>query len=172
MKSKLAICSILFLASCVSTKTIAVKGSYLQRPFEVISENSKDAVWDKLIDLFAQKGLSIKIIDRSSGLIISEETALLWSWEDAKGTAQKREAWVVIPKVIDIANKKPIKPYRVTGEWNVRIKQNSEGKTVINVNLVNFKAIENPRTTLYPQTALTGAQSTGIFEKIIADSIQ
>ncbi len=170
---KFFIIAFLFLfTSCIATKKVSLKGQYLSTPYEVISENSKDVVWDKLIDVFAQKGLAIKVIDKSSGLIVSEESALQWSFEDAKGRLINKKAWVVLPQTIDKATYKPFKPYQVLGGWNVRIKETPEKKAIINVNLVNIKEVYSSSSPLSGTVASTGAVSTGKFEEIIADLIK
>ena len=97
-----------FIFCSCTPKVIALKGTYPDKPFELSVDKSKDAVWDNIIDFFATKGLSIKLIDRSSGLIVSEKTALVWSYENSKGQLEKPSAWVVIPKLIDPRNPKAI----------------------------------------------------------------
>lgn len=156
------------LVSCASVKTVPLKGAYLDKPSIIISENNKDLVWDKLIDFFAQKGMSIKIIDRSSGLIISEEIGLIWSYEDKKGVIKKPNAFVVIP-LMHVAGT-PINPSSVTAEWNVRIKTAENNKTSINVNLVNIKR-HDPDGRSFITKSTTGV-STGKFEETIASFIK
>jgi len=153
-------------------KVIPLKGKYTDGNFEAYSDKSKDVVWDNLIDFFAKRGISIKIIDRSSGLIIAGATRMPWSYENSKGIIIHKDAWIVIRKVIDPGSRKPIDPISVSGEWNVRIKEMS-GKTLINVNLVNPEysysyQSRNTQTTFKP-----GAfQSTGNFEKMIYDQVK
>lgn len=113
-----------------------MKGTYSDGNFEGYSDKRKDIVWDNIINFFAKSGISIRIIDRSSGLITSEESSIEFTRENTKGELLKKDAWVVIYKLIDPNTKKQIPYYNVTAEWNVRIKESS-GKTLINVNLVN-----------------------------------
>lgn len=165
----LIIISLLF-AGCYTLKTIPLKNQYQDAPFQATSTNKKDIVWDKLIDLFAQTGLSIKIIDRSSGLIISERAALSWTHEDKKGNLRNPNAYIVLPKLIDI-NQNVVPINNLTGEWNVRIKDDNSGGTTINVNMVNLqKTMYGYKTAPYP-VAATGV-STGVFEKIIFEFIK
>lgn len=151
---------------CCSPKIIPLKGSYPSTPIIEYSDNSVDKVWDKIIDFFAQNGLSIKIIDRSSGLIISESSELTWTFEDKKGNQIKPGRWVAIPMVIAPGADKATSPYKVLGEWNVRIKSAGD-KTSINVNLVNIRA----RFATYsmadrdPVYTRVDGRSTGVFEK-------
>ena len=84
--------SMLFIVGCVSTKVIPIKGTYPETPIVISSTKSFDQAWDRLVDIFAQKGLSIKIIDRSSGLIISTKSELTTPhWR--KGVGRANEGW-------------------------------------------------------------------------------
>jgi hypothetical protein len=162
------------IVSC-TYKTVPLKGKYSDGNFEAYSDKSKDQVWENIIDFFSKKGLSIKIIDRSSGLIVSGESVLPWSYEDKNGKVEKKDAWVVIQKIIDPGTRKPIMPFRVTGEWNIRIKE-KDGKTLIAINLVNPSyassgAYGSPSKTptMFEQGTL---QSTGNFEKLVYEQIK
>ena len=160
------------LSSCyVPSKIIPLKGTYSDGNFEEYSDKSKDEVWDNIIEFFAKSGVTIRIIDRSSGLIISGTTALTWTYEDTKGVPVKKDAYVVIQKVIDGNTKKPIRPIMVTGEWNIRIKE-KDGKTLINVNLVN-PSYQSSATDNVPTIFKKGAiQSTEVFERLIYEKIK
>jgi hypothetical protein len=155
----------------MSVKTIPLKGTYSNGNFEKTTSMSKDAVWENIIEFFAKNGLPIKLIDRSSGLIISNESYLTWTFENSKGQLQNPQAWVVLAKQINPNNKTPIKYQVVTGEWNVRIKSTPANETLINVNLVNVKY-----TSMFTTTAtqfIPGMfQSTGVFENRIYDTIK
>lgn len=169
----------IFFASC-APKFFALKGSYPQPPFTYHSDKSQEKVWDNLIDLFAQKGLSIKVIDRSSGLIVSEKSKLTWTSEDKNGRVKNPNAFVVLPIIKAINDDRNIEPYGVTGEWNVRIKKGESG-TDINVNLLNFDADYGSRDSKYYlsyaaakrkyQGSVDGI-TTGIFEKMIFEAIR
>lgn len=162
---------ILFFSCAV--KIIPLKGNYPDKPYEIIVDKSKDKVWDNIIDLFAQKGLSIKIIDRSSGLIISERTALTWTYEDKNGKLENLSAWAVVPKIYDPGANRIVGYYNVSGDWNIRIKDAQDGKTVLNVNLVNITS-ENPYKSYLSQATspIPGAKTTGVFEELIAIAIK
>lgn len=159
-----------FLSSCVSYKTIPLKGSYSDGNFEGYSEKSKDVVWDNLIDYFAKTGISIRIIDRSSGLITSGETWVPITRENSKGELINKDAWVVVQKVIDVNTKKVVGYSNVTTEWNVRIKE-VDKRTLINVNMVNpsYTSTVDSRRTFFKKGTF---QSTGVFEKMIYEKIK
>lgn len=154
-----------------SYKVIPLKGIYPDKNFEAVSDKSKDAVWDNIIDFFAKKGLSIKLIDRSSGLIVSDKTLLPISIEDAKGKLKDPSAWVVMSRVISPHTTAPIERKDLTGEWNIRIKSSSENKTIVNVNLIipqeNIDVVVNKTVVAKPLYA-----TTGVFEKMIFEIIK
>ena len=160
------------LISCTISKS-TLKGKYQDTPFQIETSKSFEETWSKLIDLFAQKGLSIKIIDKSSGLITSEKTSFLssFTYEDALGKPINPNAFVVSAKTSFMGTAYP--PQSLTGEWNVRIKQ-GDGKTIINVNLVNLTGQYVMAATRYggQTTGEIDAKSTGVFEKLIADQIR
>lgn len=166
----LIFCTFLFTTSC-QYKVVPLKGAYSNGNFEAYSEKSKEQVWDNIIDFFAKNGISIRIIDKSSGLIISGSTRLSWTYEDKNGKPANSSSWVVIQKLIDPGSKKPVNPLGIYGEWNIRIKEQN-GKTLVNVNLVN------PSYTYFlggekSQSFKKGAyQSSEIFEKWIYEQIK
>lgn len=162
---------ILVFSSCLSYKVIPLKGTYSDGNFEALSDKPKDSVWDNIIEFFAKNGISIRIIDRSSGLIISGGTQLTWTYENSKGEPVNKEAWVVIAKIIDLGTKKAVKPYTISGEWNIRIKEQN-GHTLINVNLVNpyyYSSVIDKNSTLFKKGSI---QSTEKFENFIYEKIK
>lgn len=169
-----AIYSACLLVSC-SVKTIPIKGSYLKPPFVLTTTTPFEKVWDKLIDLFAQKGLPIRIIDKSSGLITSDRAILTTTVETKDGKLKNTDAFIVIPQIYDPGTRKysPISKYSdVSGEWNVRVKQ-SDGQTTINVNIVNIKYQNwDAYYKVNRDITLNEYQSTGVFEKLIAETIK
>ncbi len=162
------------LTSCFGGM-IPLKGKYQDAPFQATSTNNKEVVWGKVIDMFAQKGLSIKIIDKSSGLIVSERSKLLWTYEDKNGQLENSDAHIVIekPKKQGVGVINPQEPLAVTGEWNIRVKDSDNGGTLINVNLVNIKqTIPGANRYSGNQEVSVSGTSTGNFEKIIYDTVK
>lgn len=175
IKSSLLLFSILLLNSCVSIQNIPLKGNYLDKPYQTVSNKSFEQVWTNIIDLFATKGLSIKLIDKSSGLIISEKTSFLndYTFEDKTGNLENKEASVVLNK-IGYSGNKSFKPEKITGEWNIRIKDNGNNETLVNVNLTNIDATLFIAGSKYsPASTLTfNGKSTGKFEELISTLIK
>jgi hypothetical protein len=186
MTKLLPITIVFILLSCAPAKYIYPKGSYPTTPMEFASSKTFDEAWDRLVDVFAQKGLAIKIIDRSSGLIVSERSALPATIEDKFGKPINPDAFVVVPKFKNAGTNReePISgtstgvyakkmiPNDVYGEWNVRIKKTATG-SLINVNITNvtYNVFVN-MTKTYDKRTLSEFKSTGVFENLLANLIK
>jgi len=175
MQKYTSILSFLILAAVLNSCTLpnyALKGQYSDVPFEVKTKSSKEEVWSKIIDLFATKGLAIKVIDKSSGLITSEPVSFKDSHtrEDKNGKLIDKNAFVVIGNFKDMFGQGP---QVINGDWNIRIKE-VNGETVINVNLVNLKCQYITPANRYNSEHILNLpiKSTSVFEKIIADYIK
>lgn len=176
--------SLVFFTGCVSTKVIPIKGTYPETPIIINSTKTFDQAWDKLIDIFAQKGLSIRIIDRSSGLIISDKSELSTTYENETGKPVDETAFIVVSSVIQYGKKVPVTgtssgayaqtkvAYPARGDWNVRIKSNAGGGCSINVNITNITYNAYDLTEKrYRDMNLAAYKSTGVFENLIASMI-
>jgi hypothetical protein len=167
--------TVLLLASCTASKEIPLKGSYLEPPYQITTDKTTEEVWDQLIDLFAQKGLPIKLIDKSSGLIISERSLLTTTIEDKEGKLKDDKAFIVVPKrynrqtglyvpILSLSD--------ITGEWNVRVKKKGE-QSLINVNIVNVHyEYYDPSLKTRRDGILYSYKSTGELEKLISNTIK
>jgi hypothetical protein len=176
MKVTLPCLVVFVLFSCTSTKIIPIKGAYPEPPIITKSDRSFDKVWEKTVDYFAEHGIPIKIIDRSSGLIISEKTKLSWTFEKKDGSVFNAKSFVVLQQIIDKMHGKPYSPSTVTGEWNIRIKAVGN-ETSINVNLYNIEATYGQYYySSYSHSVIAPVKvegrTTGIFEKSFEESVQ
>lgn len=175
--------SLFFFTGCMSTKLIPIKGTYPETPIIINSTKTFDQAWDKLIDIFAQKGLSIKIIDRSSGLIISTKSELTTTAEDVNGIPFDKTAFIVVPTVVQFGKKVPVTgtssgayavakiAYPAYGDWNVRIKSNGTGCTInVNINNISYNAYD-ATAKAYKDINLYTYKTTGVFENLLADLI-
>lgn len=161
------------LSSC-GMKIYPSKGEYPKPPIVHYSSKSFSDVWDNIIDLFAQNGIPIAVIDRSSGLIVSTPTILSWSTEDDNGVLQLKGASVVIDRVFFNGRRFLQSPTGVTGRWNIRIKE-SNGRTSVNVNLTDITAF-NTITDKYGSRDVTNKnynpKTTGNFERRIYNAVK
>ena len=156
---KLIVLSLL-LVGCAAPQVLTLKGSYdaihqkeINKPF--------DQVWSGVIDVLAQKGLSVKTIDRASGFIISEKVSFagVFTTEDEKGNLKNPNAYIVHDSKMDTWGVR-YAPRDITGTWNIRVKEGSSpSKSIVNVNIVGIDA---KIPDLYMDF---NAKSTGVFEK-------
>ena len=166
------IASILFvtllLSSCVMQQSFPLNGKYQETPFVTYSDKSKDEVWSKVIDVFAQKGLAINVIDKSSGIIGSNDYSFTSiTHEMANDMPSDTTAWVVVNKYMIYGLDRPVHPNFVKGSFNVRVKEEGS-KTSININLVGLTASLVSSTT----TVHYDVKSTGVFEKTFAELVK
>ena len=167
-KALMTVIVLALLSSCTVHKLI---GSY----DKVITQNVDsefDKVWGKVIDVFAQKGIPINVIDKSSGLIVSNKFPIPLSMvtKEKGGVPSDKNAFLVIPSTISRVLLHSYLVDEASGSFNVRVKKNESGKVVININLVNVesKFVPNDRRRS-PIDIL--AKSTGVFEKKMIDLI-
>jgi hypothetical protein len=160
----------------MTVKPVVLQGNYSDKPYEVVSDKQFDQVWSNTIDLFATKGFSIKLIDKNSGLIISEKTSFIsdYTFEDMNGALENANASIVIEKKLVSGFNQFFKPQKITGECNIRIKENGTGKIVVNVNLTNIEATSFILGSQYSpaQNLIFNGKSTGKFEELITGLIK
>lgn len=170
MKKITYLLSFFCLSSCVTQQSLPLNGKYQDTPFVVYSDKSKDEVWSKVIDVFAQKGLAINVIDKSSGIIGSNEYSFTnhATFEKANDLPSDTTAWVVYNKyMIDGLN--PIPPTTIKGSFNVRVKEEGN-KTLININLVGLTAwYLQPSANMQIPYEI---KSTGVFERTFAELVK
>ena len=156
------------LSSCMMQQSLPLNGKYQETPFVVYSDKSKDEVWSKVIDVFAQKGLSINVIDKSSGIVGTNDYSFANSitHEMANDMPFDTTAWVVINKYM-IDGLHPIYPTTSRGTFNVRVKEEGS-KTSININLVGLSASFVSATTIVPYQI----KSTGVFERTFSELVK
>jgi hypothetical protein len=170
----------LFLIVGCDNKVIPLKNKYEDKPYEFTVSNNKDLVWNKLIDLFTKKGLAIKTIDKTDGVITTDNASFInsYTWENKDGNLINPNALVVCSKFRGpFTLGTSLTPSAITGQWIVRIKQESD-KTILNVKLANAigkisigdTGLNGHESTL--STYELRIESTGVFEKLVADVLQ
>lgn len=154
--------------SCAPAKVYPLRDKYLDGPFTVTTVKSFDKAWDATVDFFTQLGIPIRVVEKASGLIVSERMDLYSqaNYEDIKtGQIKNSKAWIGVETRKE--GRAHVKPTRISRDWNVRLKE-SNGQTVVAINLVNIKAVR-----IYEgyEAGSFKAKSTGVFEKSVADWI-
>jgi hypothetical protein len=160
---KVTICALVILQSC-TTSVIPLRGKYQEGSVKSKIERPFESVWESVIDLIAETGISIKMIDKASGLIIADIASFygLLSFEEPRGGLANPEAHIVIERLnSDFPNS--ASKYDATGIWNMRVKSLTDNLTIVSVNLHSIRVDK----ALLP---LKG-KSTGNFEKWLLDGI-
>lgn len=82
--------------------------------------------------------MTIKVIDKSIGLIVTENHFFLsnYSFENEDGTLQKPYAWVVCERYGTWVGVE--KPDKIMGAWNVRVKSDGKVSTAFKLVFINF----------------------------------
>jgi hypothetical protein len=160
------------LCSCGTPTIIPISSKY-SKQINFETTKSKDEVWAKVIELFATKGMGIGVIDKSSWLITSLPTSFIngYSFENKEGQLINKDAMIVLDTHTNVMGN-AVSPTEVNGSWNVRL-FDANGKTSINVNLTNIKAIL-AYSLGYGRNGeiLFDAKSTGVFEKQVAEYVR
>ncbi|KQS33195.1 hypothetical protein ASG33_03670 [Dyadobacter sp. Leaf189] len=141
-----------------------MRGKYQQGSIKSKIEKPFEQVWESVIDLIAETGVSVKMIDRSSGLIIADVASFagLLSYEDTKGNLTNPAAYIAVER---ISSEFPssVARYQASAIWNMRVKAIGDNTTILSVNLHSIR-IEKAVLPL-------NGQSTGNFEKMLIDEI-
>jgi hypothetical protein len=168
--------ALLLFASCTA-KVVPLKNVYDTKPFELTTSSDFETVWGKIIEMFAKNGIGVKIIDKSSGFIVAQNTAAPITTENKEGKLIDKNAWVVTQKLYDPASRKYYYAKEGTIEWNIYVKRNEDKTTTININLIEVTTVTTGYSlgyTLSPtvNTLKIRALTTGVFEKQVADQIK
>jgi hypothetical protein len=160
-------CTALFLISC-SAKVVPLRNQYPVPPMTFKTENKIDQVWSNLIDFIATTGMSIKIIDRGSGLLITEDYSFVKKMTHENQKTKK----VNNPDAYLVSNWYKISggylaPTEVMANWNIRLKEIEGGGTNIAVNITNVRAVN-----AIDKARVFDVRSTGVFEKMIFDIVK
>ncbi|MBA4848754.1 hypothetical protein [Emticicia sp. BO119] len=139
-----------------------LKGNYQTTAYIDSSSKTFDEVWSKVVDVLSENGISIKIIDKTSGIITSENHSFINVFTLEKDGAPKDpNAWIVV------RDEGMGRIQTVSGNFNIRIKTVND-KTVISIKLNNIEALKFGGGMRVPFPA----QSTGVFEKKIAELVK
>lgn len=153
--------------SCMIS-TVKLKSKYQEETVKAKFNRPFEDVWDAVIDFVAESGLSIQMIDKSSGLILSADSyisGLFMTHENQNGKIMNQAAWVVVERTTNDNPTKILKLHDAVGRWNMRVKQVSDDETIVSL-LLHVNRVNIVRDQSY----LRGV-STGNFEKDILDKL-
>lgn len=158
-------------SSCITTQVTPHEPFLFKNPNSnsLIIDRSLDDVWNSVVDFFAGNNLNIKIIDKSSGLIISERSYFPSEYVTSNIPKETSYMAVQFNKIF----KADGTGMRCSAEWNVRVTKIDDNKTLVVINIGNpivelnmFKG----SYTVWERSELQSA-STGNFEKFIFSNI-
>ena len=166
----------LLITSCFTVKEASLTKDYSKNVSSYESNLTVDQLWSKVIDYFSETGVGIQTLDKSSGIIISQDYNFIikFTVENDKGELIDSTAWAVCNcTTIKDQNGKTtaLPPTTSLGNFNVRIKEEG-GKSKISINLLNFR-FTRTYSGLYgmQSTSTFQAYSTGVFEKSVMNYI-
>jgi hypothetical protein len=148
--------NILLIVYCV----IATPFLQPPTPYTFTTTLSKDQIWRKIVTLFTHNGISIKVVDKNSGIIQSEKIGL-GTHCNAEGQGDST-AWALFNRVP--AGYYLQYPQLMNGELMLSVDEN-QGKTYVSIQLFNLFAFHKD---VFEETKYQ-IHSTQVLEKIIAD---
>ena len=167
---------LLLFASC-SPKIVPLKSAYNTKSTELTSTADFEKVWEKVVAMFAKRGVVVKVIDKSSGFISVHYTSAPFTSEDKDGKLMDSAAWVVVPKIYSPLGRKYYTGTEGPIDWNIYVKRSTSYIVTINIKLVDDPTIMNLFSPAYPieptkRTYKVTAFTTGVFEKLFADQLK
>jgi hypothetical protein len=141
-----------------------LQGKYLDAPSEITLTRSADSTWLKISEIFADRGLKVKSIDKSKGQIITAKTSFIsaYTFEGKDGQLENTQAWVVLPKVF--SKEKQWIPKSIYSKWNIQIAETIGGRTMVKVDPVVLCTYHPNAFTV----AEVSGRSTGVLEALVA----
>lgn len=162
--------AMLSLWSC-SPKTYPLQGNYDNQNKFIETSSSFDDVWNKVIDYFAMNNIPISTLEKASGIISATQITIddsAVAIEDKSGQIHNQNAWIAVPYAKDRVGG------TVTCSFNVRVRENDNGKIYIGINIGNiicYPKIEFVNSFTFRKEILqtnytvSDCASTGLFEK-------
>ncbi len=129
-------------------------------PYTFTTTLSKDQIWRKIVTLFTHNGISIKVVDKNSGIIQSEKIGL-GTHCNAEGQGDST-AWALFNRVPAGAYLQY--PQLMNGELMLSVDE-QQGKTHVSIQLFNLFAFHKDA---FEETKYQ-IRSTHVLEKMIAD---
>jgi len=171
MKKILLISFIIFIQSCIP-KVIPLKGKYQEGPVVSKIDRPLSKVWESIIDLIAETGMSIKMIDKSSGLILSEDADFYgtMSHEDNKGNLLDSKAYIASERMDSEFPQRDLIFYNSDVKWTARAKEIKEGVTTVSL-VLHINRVTNILEKQTGRPSYRKAKSTGNFEKWFLDEV-
>ncbi|MBV4360394.1 hypothetical protein [Pinibacter aurantiacus] len=157
------IVSLVIIGAC-SSNIVLLKGKYSETPVEITSTKQVDSIWSTITQLFNEKGLTIKKLEKEKGLIVSTKSSSFipaYTFEDNDGKLIEPQAWIVVRQTF--INGKKWVPHNVFCQWNIQVTEVGKGLATIKVDpVVIYTWYPNMFTSMEDQ-----GQSTGKLEELL-----
>jgi len=156
--NKLICCFTIFLLSC--NRIIPIRGTYPNAAATAIINRPQQELWDKMLDLIVEPGLPVKMIDHTSGLIVSDYITMTAeaSFERKNGEPIDPNAYIAMERYSQDYPDESSK-LEVKAMWNLRLTKLTDSTTKVQTKLYHV---------LIGQGILQGT-STGVFEKTLIE---
>lgn len=156
------VAGITLLNSCSTSKGLLSNAYNAQKTFT--TKQSFDHVWDNVIDLFAENGITVTNMEKASGFIAANgiEFNDNYTVENKKDKHYNPNAYFIIPNgKFDTA--------KITANFNVRVRQNDDNTVTVSINLPNLTGRTYKRDiwTGIPSVKDVEVASTGVFEQML-----
>ncbi len=134
---------LLILAVCASgcIKHVPLQGNYPQGPVIGQTDQKVDVVWQKLINVVSEKGLNVKVVDKNSGFIMSDDLSFQHklTTESKSGKLVNPEAFLVTSR-LNVVKSERFELKKVTGQWSVILSPTANGGTEIKAMMAGMEA--------------------------------
>ena len=159
--NKLICCFAIFLLSC--NRIVPIRGTYPNAAITAIINRPQQELWDKMLDLIVEPGLPVKMIDHTSGLIVSDYVTMTAqaSFERKNGEPIDPKAYIVLERFSQDYPDDSRKS-EVGAMWNLRLTRLSDSTTKVQAKIYYISV---------GQGYLKG-KSTGVFENQILDLLR
>ncbi|RFS17691.1 hypothetical protein [Emticicia sp. C21] len=171
MKQTLIFLTIVFLTSACRIDYIPLKGNY-PSDYTVVFDKSADQVMTNIIEYCLKNNISLKVIDRKNGLIMSEPYRInTFTFESANGIPEDSSSRVIV-------GREKLKNYSYEPElvltdiiFQVKEEENRTSMTVMLANMVAY-ITEKAAYTHVRGLCLKEVRSTGFLEKQIIERMK
>ena len=171
IKYQLILTLLLLTINSCAIKTVPISSNHKQETFEIQTNKNEEKCIETILDFLTNNQISTRTIDKTNGLVVTDEVKLSWSYESQSGKLEKANAYTIVEKKVRPSNNMPIKPSIVTGIWNFRIKETEKGETKIAIFLSNMKAKQTDNMTSVSDELILKIISSGQFEKEFTEYI-
>jgi hypothetical protein len=166
--------TVLCLSSCYTTDLTYLTAKYKPNPISItkVPGLSKDQAWDRAVRLFAERNISIKTIDKSSGFIQSNIVSFISAYQIDGINAPPYPPYIITER--SMSGGELSLPSYLTGSLKIFL-LNDSAQTEIRVSIEDLRIDLKP-SQYYSSYTNAGelryrALSTGKLESEIADHI-